>query len=80
MIMKEIMMSKRKSGKVTVEIKRLRVLFIEIFKTTSNLNLNYMKDIFTPKLHAKVRLNDILVMHHNTVTYGTKVLTTLVPK
>ena len=45
----------RKSGKVTVEIKRLRVLFIEIFKTTSNLNPNYMKDIFTPKLHPKVK-------------------------
>ena len=42
----------RKSGKVTMEIKRLRVLAIETFKT--------------PKLHPKVRLNDILVKHHNT--------------
>ena len=63
----------RKSGKV-------RVLVIEIFKTVNNLNPNYMKDIFTPKLHAKVRPNDILVMHHNTITYGTKVLRTLVSK
>ena len=62
----------RKSGKVTMEIERLRVLAIEIFKKVNNLNPNYMKDIFTPKLHPKVRPNDILVKHHNTITYCTK--------
>ena len=40
----------RKSGKVKMEIKRLRVLAIEISKTADNLNPNYMKDIFTPNL------------------------------
>ena len=69
-----------KSGKVTIEIKRLKVLAIEIFKTVNNLNPNYIKDIFTPKLHPKVRPNDILVKHHNTITYHTKSLKTLVPK
>ena len=34
----------RKSGKVTMEIKRLRVLAIDIFKTVNNLNSNYTKD------------------------------------
>ena len=63
-----------------MKIKRLRVLAIEIFKTVNNLNPNYMKDIFTPKLHPKVRPNDILVKHHNTITYGTKSLKTLGPK
>ena len=62
----------RKSGKVTMEIKRLRVLAIEISKTVNNLNPNYMKDIFTPTLHLKVRPNDILVKHHNSITYGTR--------
>ena len=70
----------RKSGKVTMEIKQLRVLAIEIFKTVNHLNPNYMKDIFTPKLHPKVRPNDILVKHHNTITYRTKSLKTLGPK
>ena len=70
----------RKSAKVTMEIKRLRVLAIEILKTVNNLNPNYMKDIFTPKLHPKVRPNDILVKHHNTITYGTKSLETIGPK
>ena len=64
----------RKSGKVTMEIKRLRVLTIEIFKTVNNFNPNYTKDIFTQKLHPKVRPNDILVKHHNTITCGTKSL------
>ena len=36
----------RKSGKVTMEITRLRVLAIEVFKAVNNLNPNYIKDIF----------------------------------
>ena len=44
----------RKSGKVTMEIKRLRVLAIKSFKTVNYLNPNYRKDILTPKLHPKV--------------------------
>ena len=70
----------RKSGKVTMEITRLRVLATEVFKTVNNLNQNYKKDIFTPKLHPKVKSNDILVKHHNTITNGTKSLKTLGPK
>ena len=69
----------RKSGKVTMEIKRLKILAIEVFKTVNNLNPNYMKDIFTPKLHPKVRPNNILVKYHNTITYGAKSLKTLGP-
>ena len=50
----------RKRGKVIMKINPLAVLANEVFKTVNNLNLNYMKDIFTPKLHSKVRPNDIL--------------------
>ena len=60
-----------------MEIKRLRFLPIEIFKTVNNLNTNYMKDVFTPKLHPKARPNDVLVKHHNAITYSTKTLKTL---
>ena len=38
----------RKSEKVTLEIKRLRILAITSFKTVNNLNPTYMKDIFSP--------------------------------
>ena len=50
----------RKRGKVIMKIKRLGVLANEVFKAVNNLNPNYMKDIFTPKLHTKVRPNYIL--------------------
>ena len=62
----------RKSEKLTMEIKRLRVLIIEIFKKYNDFNPNFMKDIFSAKLHLKVRPNDILVKHHNTITYFAK--------
>ena len=39
-----------------------------------------MKDIFTPKLDAKVRPSKILVKHHNTITHGAKCLKVLGPK
>ena len=69
-----------KSGKVTMEIKRLKALATEIFKTVKNLNPNYMKNIFTPKLHPKLRPNDILIKHHNTIKYGAKSLKALGPR
>ena len=34
---------------------------ISIFKTISNVNLSYMKNIFTPKANAKIRPHDIIV-------------------
>ena len=37
----------KKSGKGTMEIKRLRYLALEIFKTVNNLNPCYMMDIFS---------------------------------
>ena len=69
----------RKRGKVIMKIKRLGVLAKEVFKTVNNLNPNYMKDIFTPKLHPKVRPNDILFKHHKCIrdkknTYGALLL------
>ena len=60
--------------------KRLKVLASEIFKTINNLNPNYMKDIFTLKLHAKIRSNDILAKYHITITYGTKGMKIFGPK
>ena len=42
-----------------MEIMRLRVLAIEIFKTVNNLNPNYMKDIFTPKLQPVIQLHAV---------------------
>ena len=43
-----------------MEIKKLRTLATEIFKTINNINPSYMKSIFTPKANAKLRLHDII--------------------
>ena len=69
----------RESGKVRTEINWF-ILQLKFFKTVSNLNPNYIRDIFTLKLDAKVRPNDILVKHHNAITYCVKNLKTLGPE
>ena len=69
----------KESGKVTMEIKRLGFLAIEVFKTVINLIPNYIKDKFTPK-HPKKRPKDMLVKQNDTITYRDKSLKTLNPK
>ena len=49
------------SQKPSMEIKRLRNLTLEIFRTIKDLNPSFMKSIFSAKLNARVRPNDILV-------------------
>ena len=63
-----------------MEIKRLRNLATEIFKTVDNLNSSFMKNIFTSKENARVCPNNIVVKSHNSATYGDKSLMTLDPK
>ena len=43
-----------KNKTVNMEIKRLQVLAAEIFKTVNNMNPSYMKDVFIPKICAKL--------------------------
>ena len=60
-----------------MEIRRLRTLAVEIFKTLNEINPPYMKNIFTPKENAKVRQNDIIVTRINTSRFGTQSLRSL---
>ena len=69
-----------KSKKTSMEIKRLRNLATEIFKTVNNLNPSFIKNIFTSKENARVCPNNIVVTSHNSSTYGDKSLMTLGPK
>ena len=64
----------------TMQIKRIKQLAIEIFKTVNNLNPDFMKNIFTIKQNAWVRPHDLLFRSHNTATYGDKSLKILGPK
>ena len=69
----------RLSQKPWMEIKRLRNLALEIFKTINDLNPGFMKSIFSAKLNARVRTNDILLKARKSATFGDKSLATLGP-
>ena len=45
----------KKSKKTSMEIKRLRNLATEIFKTVNNHNPSFMKNVFTSNENARVR-------------------------
>ena len=60
-----------------MEVKRLRTLVLEIFKTINNPN--HIKNLFTPKTDARIRPNDIFVKSNET-TNSDKSLTVLGPK
>ena len=60
------------SGTSTMQIKKIKQLSIEIFKTVNNLNPDFMKNIFTSKQNARVRSHDLLVRSHNTETLRPK--------
>ena len=63
-----------------METKRFRDLALRIFKTINDLNPSFMKSIFSAKLNARVRPNDILVKTRKSATFGDKSLATLGPK
>jgi len=68
------------SGKTTMEIKRLRTVGIEIFKTLHDLNPSYMKSIFQRTTQLSHRPNNLIVHYHRTTRHGDKSLKTLGPR
>ena len=62
-----------------MQIKRIKQLAIEMFKTLNNLNPEFMKNIFTIKQNARVRPHNLLVRSHKAATY-VKSLRILGPK
>ena len=60
------------SGTSTMQIKRMKQLATEMFKTVKNLNSDFMKNVFTSKQNARVSPHDLIVRSRNTATYGDK--------
>ena len=60
-----------------MEIKRLRCLALEIFKTTNNLNPCNMKEIFSITTNLTHRPLDINFNQNNTRKYGSNSLRSL---
>ena len=65
--------------KSTMEIRRLRTLALEIFKTVNNLNPDFMKYIFYYSPHNTHRKYDIFLYSRNTSSFGDKSLRALGP-
>ena len=62
-----------------MEMKLLRCLALEIFKTVNNLNPYYMKEIFSKTTNLTHRPLDIIFNQSNTIKYGSNNLQSLGP-
>ena len=69
----------KKYSKASMEVKHLRTLALEIFKTLNNLNPEYMKEIFYKTTNLTHRPFNIKVNQNNTTKYGNKSLRSLGP-
>ena len=69
-----------KSNTCTMEIKRLRTLALEVFKSLNNLNPPFMKELFEVRQKSVSRKYDLVVPSRKTVAFGDKSLKCLGPK
>ena len=70
----------KKSSQTTMNIKRIRILAIELFKTINNLNSPFLKKTVKVKVNARVWPNDYIVKTHSIAAYGDKFVTVPGPK
>ena len=68
------------TNKPTIEVRKLRCLAIEIFKTINNLNPSFMKEIFTLNTSRDTSRNKLVVKTQRTKRYGSDTLRSLGPK
>ena len=68
-----------KSGKQSMEVKRLRTLALEVFKTLNSLTPDYMKEIFFKTINLTHRPFDIKVNQNSSTKHGQKSLKSLGP-
>ena len=73
-----------KSRKCNMNLRRIRFLYIEMYKTTNSLNPDFMKNVFEMKtnnriVRGKYKLN-LNIPRRNQVTFGTSSLKSYGPK
>ena len=68
-----------KYSKAFMEVKHLRNLALEIFKTLNHLNPKYVKEIFYETTNLTHRPFNIKVNQNNTTKYGNKILRSIGP-
>ena len=73
-----------KSDRATVNVNRLRILCIEIYKTINSLNPEFMRDLFclkeTSRLIREKYMLNLNIPVYNQVTFGSKSLRVFEPK
>ena len=73
-----------KSDRATMNVNRLRLLCIEIYKTINNVNPEFMKHLFslrkTSRLIREKYILNLNIPVHNQVTFGSKSLRVFGPK
>lgn len=60
----------QKSNKCAMEIRRIRTLALETFKTINDLNPSFMKNLFNTRKHSKKRENKHEISLRNTFKFG----------
>ena len=53
-----------------MEVKRLRTMALEIFKTLNDLNPPFMKNLINKRGNTNKRMNDLLIPTRNSVMFG----------
>ena len=73
-----------KSDRGTMNVNRLRILCIKIYKTINNLNPEFMRDLFrlreTSRLIWEKYMLNLNITVHNQITFGSKSLRVFGPK
>ena len=68
-----------KSKKCTMEIRRIRTLALETFKSLNKLNPHFMKDLFNKRNTFERRKNNLEIPRRNTVKFGDNSVKSLGP-
>ena len=69
----------KKSDKCSMEVRRLRTMALEIFKSLNNLNPSFLKEFFNKRNNVNRWKNDLIIHTRNTATFGSNSLRCLGP-
>ena len=69
----------KKSDKCSMEVRRLRTMALEIFKSLNDLNPSLMKNLFNKRNKINKRKNDLINHTQNSVIFGSNSLRCLLP-
>ena len=61
-----------KSRKCTIEVRRLQLLALEVFRSVNKLNPIYMQSLFAKNINSKRYKDELKVPIRNSVTFGDK--------